>query len=55
MASEDVLRLCLVAYIFIYFKLEVLRFSYRVHSKSLRDILQENVGQNRVGTSLIRY
>ena len=33
MASEDVLRLCSVAYLFIYSKLDVLRLSYRVHSK----------------------
>ena len=55
MASEDVLRLCSVAYLFIYSKLDVLRVSYRVHSKSLPDIMHENIGQKRVGTSLIRH
>ena len=36
MASEDVLRLCSVAYLFIYSKLDVLSFSYRVHSNCFK-------------------
>ena len=55
MASEDVLRLGSVAYLFIYYKLDVLRLFYRAHRKSLPDIMYENIGQNRVSTSLIRY
>ena len=35
MASEDVLRKCSVAYLFTCSKLDVLRLSCRVHSKSL--------------------
>ena len=55
MASEDALRLCLVTYLFVYYKLDVLRAFYRAHSKSLPDIMCEKIGQNQVSTSLIRY
>ena len=55
MASEDLLRLFSVAYLFIYYKLDVLRLFYRAHRKSLHDIMYENIGQNRVSTPLIRY
>ena len=34
--------------------LPVLRLFYRAHSKSLPDIIYENIGQNRVSTFLIR-
>ena len=33
-----------------YYKLDVHRLFYRAHSKSLADVMYENIGQNRVST-----
>ena len=54
MASVDVLRHVQWPSFFIYYKLDVLRLLYRVHSKSLPDIMYENIGRNRGGTYFIR-
>ena len=51
MASVDVLRHVQWPSFFVYYKLDVLRLFYRVHSKSLPDIMYENIGRNRGGTS----
>ena len=54
MGSVDVLRHVQWPSFFIYYKLDVLRPFYRVHSKSLPDIMYENIGRNRGGTYFIR-
>lgn len=54
MASVDVLRHVQWPSFFVYYKLDVLRLFYRVHSKSLPDIMYENIGRNRGGTYFIR-
>ena len=53
MASVDVLKHVQWPTFFIYYKLDVLRLFYRLHSESLPDIMYENIGGNRVGTYFI--
>lgn len=53
MALVDVLKLVQWPTFFIYYKLDVLRLFYRLHSESLPDIMYENIGGNRVGTYFI--
>ena len=53
MAMVDVLKHVQWPTFFIYYKLDVLRLFYRLHSESLPDIMYENIGGNRVGTYFI--
>ena len=48
MALEDVLRHVQWLTFFMYYKLDILRLFYRVHSESLPDIMYENIGRNQV-------
>ena len=53
MALVDVLKHVQWPTFFIYYKLDVLRLFYRLHSESSPDIMYENIGGNRVGTYFI--
>lgn len=50
MVSEDMLRYVKCLTFSVYYKLDILRFVYRAHSKSLPDTLYEKICQNRVNT-----
>ena len=54
MASEDVLRHVQWPTFLMYYKLDILRLFYRVHSESLPDIMYENIGLKRVSAHFTR-